>query len=90
MSSKKCAFAIFIYCIKTDSYCLSELLVVVGKVCENHMPDCPSLLSFLVTRDSLGVSQQVAVALPGFRQPAEEGVAAVNGVWCRGKGETGQ
>ena len=53
MSSKKCAFAIFIYCIKTDSYCLSELLVVVGKVCENHMPDCPSLLSFLVTRDSL-------------------------------------
>ena len=73
MSSKKCTFAIFIYCIKTDSYCLSELLVVVGKVCENHMPDCPSLLSFLLSQDSLafGQVQFIAVGTP----PDDDGFA---------------
>ena len=35
------------------------------------------------------VGQQVAVALPGFRRPADEGVAMVDGVWHRGKGEAG-
>ena len=40
-------------------------------------------------KESGVVGQQVAVALPGFRRPADEGVAAVDGVWCRGKGEAG-
>lgn len=28
------------------------------------------------------VGQQVAVALPGLPRPADEDVAAVDGIWC--------
>jgi hypothetical protein len=38
-------------------------------------------------KESAVVGQQVAIALSRLRRPTEEGVATVDGVWRRGKGE---
>ena len=40
-------------------------------------------------KESGVVGQQMAVTFPRLCRPAEEGVAAVDGVWRRGKGEAG-
>jgi len=40
-------------------------------------------------KESGVVSQQMAVALSGLHRPADKGVAMIDGVWRRGKGEAG-